>query len=590
MGSMGGHAPAVNAPHGGAHDVDGPPVHPAPTSFWKKYVFSIDHKVIGLQYLFTGLVFFLVAGLMAMWIRWQLAYPWKPLPILGAMTPEQYIGVVTTHGTLMLIFFILPTLVGAFGNYLVPLQIGARDMAFPVLNAVSYWLIIPAGALMIGSLFVPGGPASSGWTMYPPLSTVKGAVPSQLGQILWVLSIVLVGTSSILGGVNFVATIMNCRAPGMTLMRMPLTCWAFLTVSTIILLGTPVIASALIMVLLDQTGLTTFFTTSNMAIGDVPVKGPGGGQPLLYQHLFWFYSHPVVYLMILPGITMVAEIISTCARKPAFGFKASIGSMIAIVFLGFLVWGHHIYVSGMNPYLGVAFSILTALVGVPSGVLIFNLLATLWRGSIRLTAGMTSAVAVLLIFVSGGITGLINAMSAIDIYVHDTYWVVAHFHFVVGGASVFAVFAAVYHWFPKMFGRHLNETAGRIHVILSFAGFYAIFFTMHILGIGGMHRRIAEPSTFDYLRPMQGMQTFISLAAFAFGIVQVLFIVNFFGSMRWGRKAEDNPWKATTLEWATTSPPPHHNFDEIPEVRRWAYEYSPPGEERDFVPQQEARA
>jgi cytochrome c oxidase subunit I len=345
------------------------------------------------------------------------------------------------------------------------------------------------------------------------------------------------------------------------------------------------------MVLLDQVGLTTFFTTAGMAIGDVAVKGPGGGQPLLYQHLFWFYSHPVVYLMILPGIAMVAEIISTCARKPAFGYRSSIGAMIAIVFLGFLVWGHHIYVSGMNPYLGVAFSILTAAVGVPSGVLVFNILATLWKGAIKLTAGMTSAVAVLIIFVTGGITGLINAMSAIDIYVHDTYWVVAHFHFVVGGASVFAVFAAIYHWFPKMFGRHLNERLGKIHVVLSFAGFYAIFFTMHIVGVGGMHRRIAEPPVYDYLKPLQGMQVFITMAAFAFALVQALFVLNFFVSLFKGRKAEGNPWGATSLEWTTSSPPPHHNFDAIPEVRRWAYEYSPPGEDRDFVPQDaEAKA
>jgi cytochrome c oxidase subunit 1 len=563
-------------------------IHPAPTGFLRKYVFSVDHKVVGIQYLFTGLIFFLFSGLLAMQIRWQLAFPWKELPLLGRMTPEQYIGVVTTHGTLMLIFFILPTLVGAFGNYLVPLQIGARDMAFPVLNALSYWLLVPAGIVMVSSLFVPGGPASSGWTMYPPLSTVRGAVPSALGQILWVTSIVLAGTSSILGGINFVATIMTMRAPGMTLMRMPLTCWAFLTVSTIILLGTPVIASALIMVLLDQLGWTTFFTTAGMAIGDVPVKGPGGGQPLLYQHLFWFYSHPVVYLMILPGIAMVAEIISTCARKPAFGYRSSIGSMIAIVFLGFLVWGHHIYVSGMNPYLGVAFSILTAAVGVPSGVLIFNILATLWKGAIRLTAAMLSAVGVLVIFVTGGITGLINAMSALDIYVHDTYWVVAHFHFVVGGASVFAVFAAIYHWFPKMFGRHLNEAWGKVHVAASFAGFYAIFFTMHIVGLGGMHRRIAEPVVYDYLKPLQGMQVFITFAAFAFAAVQAVFIVNFFAGLFRGRKAEANPWQATTLEWAAASPPAPHNFEVIPQVARWAYEYSRPGEERDFIPQHEA--
>lgn len=566
-------------------------VHAAPVGFIRKYVFSVDHKVIGLQYLFTGLGFFLLAGLMAMVIRWQLAFPWKDVPAYGKMTPESYIGLITTHGTLMLLFFLIPTLVGAFGNYIVPLQIGARDMAFPVLNMLSFWSLIPGALLMILSLFVEGGPASSGWTMYPPLSTVRGAVPSHQGQILWVCSVLFVGTSSILGGINFVATIFQCRAPGMTLMRMPLTCWAFFTVSTIILLGTPVIASALVMLLLDQTGLTTFFTAASMAIGDVPVKAAGGGKPLLYQHLFWFYSHPVVYLMILPGVAMVADIISVFSRKPAFGYKASIGSMLAIVFLGFLVWGHHLYISGMNPYLGVAFSILTATVGVPSGVLVFNILATLWKGSIRPTAAMLSACGVMIIFVTGGLTGLINAMSALDIYVHDTYWVVAHFHFVVGGASVFSVFAGIYFWFPKMFGRRMHEGTARIHVVLSFAAFYAVFFTMHILGIGGMQRRIAEPQVYDYLKPLQTMQVAITWAAFALGAVQLLFMGNFFWSLFRGPKAEANPWGATTLEWATSSPPPHENFAEIPTVHRWAYDYSLPGDPsaRDFVPQTEQR-
>ena len=561
--------------------------HEAPTGFLRKYVFSVDHKVIGIQYLFTGLGFFLLAGLMAMVIRWQLAFPWKEVPVYGKMTPEGYIGLITSHGTLMLLFFLIPTLVGAFGNYVVPLQIGARDMAFPVLNMMSYWALVPGAALMVASFMVEGGPASSGWTMYPPLSSLRGAVPSHTGQILWVLSVLFVGTSSILGGINFVATIFTCRAPGMTLLRMPLTCWAFFTVSTIILLGTPVIASALVMLLLDQTGMTTFFSPSSIAIGDVPVKVAGGGKPLLYQHLFWFYSHPVVYLMILPGVAMVADIISVFARKPAFGYKTSIGAMLAIVFLGFLVWGHHLYIAGMNPYLGVAFSILTATVGVPSGVLVFNILATLWRGSIRPTAAMLSACGVLIIFVTGGLTGLINAMSALDIYVHDTYWVVAHFHFVVGGASVFSVFAGIYYWFPKMFGRRMNERLAKIHVVLSFAAFYAVFFTMHILGIGGMQRRIAEPQVYDYLKPLQATQVVITWAAFSLGAVQLLFMANFFWSLLRGPRAEANPWGATTLEWATSSPPPHENFHETPEVYRWAYDYSLPGAKTDFVPQTE---
>jgi cytochrome c oxidase subunit 1 len=557
--------------------------------FWRRWVFSTDHKVIGIQYLVTGLAFFLVAGLLALRIRQQLAWPWKPAFPGGVMSPEGYIAVVTAHGTLMLLFFLIPTLVGGFGNYLVPLQIGARDMAFPVLNMLSYWTFAAASVVMGASFFVEGGPASSGWTMYPPLSAVRGAVPSRAGQILWVTSVLLVGTSSILGGINFVATILRLRAPGMTLFRLPLTCWAYLATSAIVLLGTPVLASALIMLLLDQTGLTTFFGVAGTAIGDLPVRTAGGGQPLLFQHLFWFYSHPVVYLMILPGLMLVADAVSIFARKPAFGYRVSIAAMMAIVVLGFVVWGHHLYVSGMNPYLGVAFSVLTALVGVPSGVLVFNMLATLWKGAIRLTAGMLSAAATILIFVTGGLSGLFNAMSAIDIYVHDTYWVVAHFHYVVGGASVFAIFTGLYTWFPKMTGRMLNETLGRVHVILTFVFFNAVFFTMHLLGVGGMHRRIAEPQVYDWLRPYQPVQVFITLCALALGASQLLFVANVVWSLRRGRTAGANPWGAATLEWATSSPPPEENFAQPPRVYRWPYEYGRAnGASRDWVPQYEA--
>jgi cytochrome c oxidase subunit 1 len=558
--------------------------------FWRRWVFSTDHKVIGIQYLVTGLAFFLVAGLLALRIRQQLAWPWKPAFPGGVMSPEGYIGVVTAHGTLMLLFFLIPTLIGGFGNYLVPLQIGARDMAFPVLNMLSYWTFAAAAVVMGVSFFVEGGPASSGWTMYPPLSAVRGAVPSRAGQILWVTSVLLVGTSSILGGINFVATILRLRAPGMTFFRLPLTCWAYLATSAIVLLGTPVLASALIMLLLDQTGLTTFFGVAGTAIGDVPVRTAGGGQPLLFQHLFWFYSHPVVYLMILPGLMLVADAVSIFARKPAFGYRVSIGAMIAIVVLGFLVWGHHLYVSGMNPYLGVAFSVLTALVGVPSGVLVFNMLATLWKGAIRLTAGMLSAAATILIFVTGGVSGLFNAMSAIDIYVHDTYWVVAHFHYVVGGASVFAIFTGLYTWFPKMTGRMLHETLGRVHVILTFVFFNAVFFTMHLLGVGGMHRRIAEPQVYDWLRPYQPVQVFITLCALALGASQLLFVANVVWSLWRGRTAGANPWGAATLEWATSSPPPEENFAGTPRVYRWPYEYGRAnGTLQDWVPQHEAQ-
>lgn len=576
------------------------PFPPAPKSFWLRYVFSTDHKVIGLQYLFTGLFFFLAAGFLAMLVRWQLAYPWKPVPVVGkllfpdsqgAMTPEGYLGIMTMHGSFMLLFFIIPTLVGAFGNYLVPLQIGARDMALPRLNMTSYWLLMLAGLLMLASLFVPGGPCMCGWTVYPPLSAAPDAVPSRIGNILWVVSVFLLGWSSILGGLNFVVTIATMRAPGMGYFRMPLTCWSFLLVSIILILATPVIASALVLLLSDQAGLTNIFLPAGLVISDKPLGRSGGGQPLLFQHLFWFYSHPVVYLMVLPGLAMVMDILSVFARKPTFGYRSSVVSLAAVIAIGFVVWGHHMYVSGLNPALGTAFSIVTALIGVPSGVLVFNMLATVWRGSIRLTASMLAAMAVVVIFVTGGLSGLFNAMAAIDVYVHDTYWVVAHFHYVVGGASVFSVFAGLYFWYPKMFGRRLNEFWGRIHVVLSFLAFNAVFFTMHILGIGGHMRRIADPSSYDFLKPYQGGHLFITMAAFALGAVQLIFVVNFLAGLIWGKPAEQNPWNATTLEWATTSPPPHHNYDRLPVVHRWPYEYSPPQwNGRDCVPQHEASA
>ncbi|MFN3485291.1 MAG: cbb3-type cytochrome c oxidase subunit I, partial [Planctomycetota bacterium] len=504
------------------------------------------------------------------------------------LNPSSYYQMLTQHGMIMIVYLLTALLLGGFGNYLIPLMIGARDMAFPVLNMLSYWTFAAASVVMGASFFVEGGPASSGWTMYPPLSAVPGAVPSRAGQILWVASVILVGTSSILGGINFVATILRLRAPGMTLLRMPLTCWAYLATSAIILLGTPVLASALVMLLLDQTGLTTFFGVGGTAIGDVPVRTAGGGQPLLFQHLFWFYSHPVVYLMILPGLALVADAVSIYARKPAFGYRVSIGAMLAIVVLGFIVWGHHLYVSGMNPYLGIAFSVLTALVGVPSGVLVFNMLATLWKGSIRLTAGMLSAAATILIFVTGGLSGLFNAMSAIDMYVHDTYWVVAHFHYVVGGASVFAIFTGLYTWLPKMTGRTLLEGLGRVHVILTFIFFNAVFFTMHLMGVGGMHRRIAEPQVYDWLRPYQPVQVFVTVCALLLGASQLLFVANLVWSLWRGRPAGPNPWGAATLEWTTSSPPPEENFVRPPRVYRWPYEYGRAnGTPQDWVPQHE---
>lgn len=523
------------------------------------------------------MLFFLIGGVLAMAIRWQLAFPWKPLPFLGKpLDPQSYLQVVTMHGTIMLIFFIIVVLVSAFGNYLVPLQIGARDMAFPTLNMLSFWAAaVPSAVLFIAGFFVPGGPAAAGWTMYPPVSAGGAFSPSHTGHILWVLSIILVGASSVMSGINFVATIVRLRAKGMDYFMMPLTTWAYFLLSVIIIVGTPVLASGLIMLLLDQLGVTTFFLSSS---------AKAGSRPLLFQHVFWFYSHPVVYLMILPAWGFVADIFSVFSRKPAFGYKVTVYSMLAVVLLGFVVWGHHMFVSGMNPLLSTPFSILTAFVGVPTGVIMFNTFCTLYKGSIRPSAALLSATAVLVIFVSGGLTGLFNAMSALDIYVHDTYWVVGHFHFTVGGASMFAVFAGTYFWYPKMFGKKMNETLGKLHVVLSFFPFYLLFLGMHLIGLSGHVRRIADDTGYQFLHPARPAQMGLSYLAFTLFSVQLIFMFNFFYSLYKGKKAEDNPWEAATLEWETSSPPPHENFHREMVVERGPYEYGVEGV-KDYLPQ-----
>lgn len=555
---------------------------PHTRSFIQTYIFSTDHKIIGLQYFFTGMLFFLIGGILSMAIRFQLAFPWKPLPLIGKpLDAQSYLQMVTMHGTIMLIFFIILVLVSAFGNYLVPLQIGAKDMAFPTLNMLSFWTAaVPSAALFIAGFFVHGGPASSGWTMYPPVSAGAAFSTSHTGHILWVLSIIFAGTSTILTGINFVVTIVKLRAPGMDYFKMPLTTWAYFLLSIIIIIGTPVLASGLIMLLLDQLGVTVFFLPS--------LTRETGSRPLLFQHVFWFYSHPVVYLMILPAWGFVADIFSVFARKPAFGYKITVYSMLAVVAIGFVVWGHHMFVSGMNPLLSTPFSILTAFVGVPTGMIMVNIFLTLYKGSIRPTASLLSAVAVLVIFVTGGLTGLFNALTALNIYVHDTYWVVGHFHFTVGGASMFAVFAGIYYWFPKMFGRKMNDTLGKLHVALSFFPFFFLFLGMHLLGLSGHVRRLPDDSGYQFMRAAHPIQVKLTYLGFALFAAQSLFIFNFFHSLFFGEKAGDNPWDAATLEWATTSPPPHENFLKEFVVTNGPYEYGVNGkdeETKDYLPQ-----
>lgn len=564
-------------------------VHPEPKDFFHKYVWSYDHKVIGKQYLFTAFFFLMVGGLLAMMIRWQLAYPFQPVPVIGsllhghlffddngAITPEGYLQLTTMHGSIMVFFVMIPMLVAVFGNFLIPLQIGARDVAFPLLNALSYWLYLPAGLLAFSSFFLAKGAAEAGWTAYPPLSDVSTATPgSGMGQIFWLLSIFLVGFSSILGGINFLTTIVKMRAPGLTWDRLPLVTWAQLITAVFQALATPVLGSAMALMFMDKVFGTTFFLPTGLHNSDDQlVGGGGGGHPLLWQHVFWFYSHPAVYILILPGMGIASELLSTFSRKPIFGYKPMVASLATIMGLGFIVWGHHMFVSGMSPAMGMGFMVTTMLIALPSGVKVFNWLGTLYRGSIHLTVPMLHGLAFLSMFIIGGLSGIFMAATPVDIYIHDTYYIIAHFHYVVFGGSVFAVFGGLYYWFPKMWGRMMNDKLGYLHWFLTFVSFNCTFFPMHLLGEGGHMRRLATATEYQYLQPLQDINVFISISAFVLGASQLIFLFNYFYSMVKGPKASDNPWNAITLEWTIPSPAPYHNFDKIPMVYRGPYEYS----------------
>ena len=547
-----------------------------PLNFWQKYVFSLDHKVIGIQFLCTTLFFFLVGGLLALLLRWQLAFPGKPMPIFGSwfpenmmvggvMVPEFYNSLFTMHASVMIFFAIIPILVGAFGNFVVPLQVGARDMAFPKLNMLSYWFFWPAAVIVIAGFFVQGGAAASGWTAYPPLSAIEPT-----GQTLWVIGVILVGTSSLMGAINYITTILNMRAPGMHLFRMPMTTWAIFITSILTLLATPVLTAAMIMLLFDRTMGTHFFLSE------------GKGHVILWQHLFWFYSHPAVYIMILPGMGIVSDVLSTFSRKPIFGYKSMVLAIMGIAFLGFIVWGHHMFQSGMNPTVGTTFMVSTMLIAVPSAIKTFNWLGTMWRGSLRFTAPMLNAIAFVSMFVIGGLSGIFMASTAVDMFIHDTYFIVGHIHYVLFGGSMFAAFAGVYYWFPKMFGRKMNESLAKIHFALTFTAFNCTFFPMHILGVGGHMRRIYDPMQYAHLQHMQPINVFITISAIVLGISQFVFVFNFVKSILSGKKVGANPWEANSLEWAAPSPPPHGNFETIPTVYRGPYEYSEPGRKSDW--------
>jgi cytochrome c oxidase subunit I len=551
--------------------------------FVRTYIFSTDHKMIGRQYLFYGLVMMILGGLLALLVRWQLAWPetavpgfgWVPEPFMfeGIIPPETYNAMFTMHATIMIFFVVMPILVGAYGNFLVPLMIGARDMAFPILNMLSFWVALPAAIIMLAGFFVPGGHAAAGWTSYAPLSADPVYTGVDWGQNLWIISLIILGFSSMMGAINYITTIINMRAPGMTFFRLPLTIWSLFVVAILVLLAIPVLTSALAMLLFDRLFGTTFFLPA------------GGGEPLLWQHLFWYFGHPEVYILILPAMGIASDVLSTFSRKPIFGYRSMVYAIIGIGFLSWIVWGHHMFQSGMNPALGVSFTITTMVIAVPSAIKTFNWLGTIWGGTIRFTVPMLNALAFVAMFVIGGLSGIFMASTPVDIFIHDTYYIVAHIHYVVFGGSVFGIFAAIYYWFPKMFSRMMNDTLGKTHFWGTFIFFNCTFFPMHILGVGGHMRRIYNPLQYEFLQPLQPINVFITVSAILLGLSQIPFVINFFWSLFGGRPAERNPWQANTLEWVAPTPTPHGNFDTIPTVYRGPYEYSSPEVPEDYLPQ-----
>ncbi len=532
------HDPAIAAGgngHGGVH------VHPAPTSFIRKYIFSTDHKVIGLQYYFLALTAVFVGMFLSLLMRIHLV--WPGAHFLGIdIKPETYLTLLTMHGTIMVFFVLTTAPQGGFGNYFLPIQIGAPDMAFPILNMLSFWTTFVAFLVIIAAFFVAGGAPLSGWTNYPPLSAIPQAGPGQgLGEDLWIVSIALFCVASLLGALNFITTTLDLRARGMKMMRLPLTVWAWFITAILGLLAFGVLLAAGILLLLDRNAGTSFFVPAGLVVSGELIKGHNGGSPLLWQHLFWFFGHPEVYIAILPGMGVASQLLSTFSRKPIFGYKAMVYAMLAIGMLGFFVWGHHMFMSGMSPYSAMAFSVMTIAIGVPSAIKTFNWLGTLWKGKIRFTVPMMFAIGFVSLFVSGGLSGPFLAQPSLDIYLHDTYFVVAHFHLIMGVAAIFGIFAATYYWFPKMFGRMMNSKLGYIHFWLTFVGTYAIFFPMHYLGMAGHPRRYSQLTELGYLHNLMPLQHFITIAAFITIGAQLLFVINLFWSMFKGPKAEDEP-------------------------------------------------
>lgn len=589
---MAGHEDA-----GGAHDEHhAHDDHHHELSFWRKYIFSTDHKVIGIQYGLTSLVFLFFGFCLMMLMRWQLAYPGESIPFIsflfgddtmpdGVMLPEFYNQLGAMHGTIMVFLGIVPLAVGAFGNYVVPLQIGAIDMAFPKLNMASYWCFLPGGLIMLASFWVPGGAAKAGWTSYAPLANIE-----TMGQTMWLIGMIFLITSSLLGAVNFITTIVQLRADGMTFMRFPFFVWAQLVTSFLLLLAFPPLEAAAIFQLFDRVLDTSFFMPSGLVVSGQVLDIAGGGSPLLWQHLFWFLAHPEVYVLILPALGIVAEVIANNTRKPLWGYKAMVYSIIFLGFMSFIVWAHHMFITGMGTAISAFFQVTTMIISIPSVIVLSALFISLYGGSIRFTTPMLFALGFLPMFGIGGLTGLPLGLAPTDIHLHDTYYVIGHFHYVVAPGTILAMFAGIYYWFPKVTGRKMNDTLGKVHFWGTIITMNGVFMPMFIQGMAGVSRRLYDGGEiYQVAQDVLHWNEFMSVSAWLLGLFQLPFIINFLMSMRKGEKVGSNPWKATTLEWTATSSPPlaHGNFEAIPSVYRGPYEYSVPGADEDYVPQDE---
>src|SRR6056300_873509 len=571
-------------------------------TFVTKYIFSQDHKMIAKQYLITGLIMGFIGIAMSLLFRMQIAWPGQSFPIFeallgkwapdGVMDADIYLALVTIHGTIMVFFVLTAGLSGTFSNLLIPLQIGARDMASGFLNMVSYWLFFLSSFIMIMSLFVEAGPAAAGWTVYPPLSALPMAQPgSGMGMTLWLVSMAIFIASSLLGSLNYIVTVINLRTKGMSMSRLPLTIWAFFVTAIIGVISFPVLFSAALLLIMDRSFGTSFFLSDIFIQGEV--LHYQGGSPVLYEHLFWFLGHPEVYIVLLPALGITSEVMSTNARKPIFGYRAMIASIIGIAFLSTIVWGHHMFISGMNPFLGSVFTFTTLLIAIPSAVKAFNYITTLWKGNLQLNPGMLFSIGLVSTFITGGLTGIILGDSTLDINVHDTYFVVAHFHLVMGISALYGLFAGVYHWFHKMFGRMMNKNLGYVHFWVTAVGAYGVFFPMHFVGMAGVPRMYYENTAFPMFDELTNVQVLITVFAIISAGAQLVFVYNFISSIFYGKKAVQNPWKSNTLEWTTPVAHIHGNWPgAIPEVHRWPYDYSKTDKEgnyvipeQDFVPQ-----